>query len=135
MIQNIELSIFLAFFNWACIEAFFYYYLKKKNRKLEIKVSLAIAIMCVVLLLLPMIAIGIYENDPIALALIIPPGTAFSIFVLYKIVSLITIQQNTIENLLNDVIKVSSNMSINVSNIATELAASASEVNASSEES
>ena len=134
MIEGTEISIILAFVNWACIEAVFYYYLKKKNRKLEIKVSFAIAVMCVVLLLLPMIAIGIYENDPLALAVVIPAGTAFSIYILYRIVNVITKQQTTIENLLNDVIKVSSDMSINVSNIATELAASASEVNASSEE-
>lgn len=69
-------------------------------------------------------------NESLYRAIFIISIFGYVVFTIYYILTILKKQEDIISNMIND----SSNASINVANIATELAASASEVNASSEE-
>lgn len=73
---------------------------------------------------------GTFNNHWITMAILYTAGLLVTILLINYAVKIITTSQNN----LTQVIKKSSDSSIQVSNIATELAASASEVNAATEE-
>ncbi len=112
--------------------SFFFYKLKFKLSRhvflfkilFHILTSYGIIITCV------LIGASVFNNDPIILAMIIPPAFIYMLLVVNAILKNIKSQTTTIEDMLAN----SSEISMNVANIATELAASASEVNAASEE-
>ncbi len=76
----------------------------------------------------------IYNNGAIAQAVGYIFGISYIIFSANYIAKTIFKKNNQLDNLLENVIKSSSDMAVNVANIATELAANASEVNAASEQ-
>ena len=83
-----------------------------------------------VMLMIVIVSMGYMNNNFFFVLCVMPPGTSYMIYVLYRIVKSIQRQENTIK----EVIDSSSQASITVANIATELASSAAEVNASAEE-
>jgi len=112
---------------------FFLFFLKKKykldKQTLAFRVILYMIVSISSVLLLAIITIGYLNNELIILIFIIP-AIVFVFYVLNYTIKVIQRQENTIKNLL----KSSSETSITVANIATEMAASVSEVNAASEE-
>jgi methyl-accepting chemotaxis protein len=71
-----------------------------------------------------------FNNELVAILIIAPPGFVYAMYAVYRVVKTIINQENAIKSML----KSSSMSSINVSNIATELAANANEVNSAAEE-
>jgi methyl-accepting chemotaxis protein len=76
----------------------------------------------------------IYNNGAIAQAVGYIFGISYIIFSANYIAKTIFKKNNQLDNLLENVIKSSLDVAVNVANIATELAANASEVNAASEQ-
>ncbi len=83
-----------------------------------------------VMLVIVIVSMGYMNNNIIFVLSVMPPGTAYMLYVLYRIVKSVQQQEKTIQ----DIIDSSSQTSIAVANIATELASSASEINTSAEE-
>jgi len=71
-----------------------------------------------------------FNNELAAISIIGIPGFVYAMYAVYRVVKTIINQDNAIKSML----KSSSRISINVSNMATELAANASEVNCAAEE-
>lgn len=71
-----------------------------------------------------------FNNELAAILIIGIPGFVYAMYAVYRVVKTIINQDNTIKSMLDS----SSRISINVSNMATELAANASEVNSAAEE-
>ena len=76
----------------------------------------------------------IFADEPIALLFAYPFGLTYIILCANKITKSIKNKNKQLDDLLNNIVKSSSNMAVNVSNMATELSAGASEANAAAEE-
>jgi methyl-accepting chemotaxis protein len=109
---------------------FCYYYYKKEGNKLILQVSIAIWLVVLMTILAVQFAVGVFNSNIIAILTVIPIDYLAAILVMLRIVKIIRNQDTTI----SDIIKTSSESAINVSNIASELAANANEISASSEE-
>ena len=94
----------------------------------KIMVQMLSAIIGMVIIVL--IVSQMFNNELVAILTIAPPGFIYAMFAVYRVVKIILNQENAIESMLES----SSGISVNVSNMATELAASASEVNSAAEE-
>ena len=108
----------------------FKYKLKLKRNTLEYKIGLLIAINIILVREITVLLINIAPDNIFAYIIGYPLGFGTVIYLFYYSLKAIQLQNRTIKNL----IQTSSEASINVSNIATELAASASEVNTAAEE-
>ena len=108
----------------------FFFYTGKNFRSTEFKVSAGYFASLTGLLILIVVIINVLNSDLILTLICIPPGLAFCILMIYYIVKVVKSSKENLEK----VIKHSGEVSLNISNIATELAANASEVNASAEE-
>jgi hypothetical protein len=126
----IEQSIIIALVICLGTMVFCYYYYKKDGNKLIIQISVAIWAAVLMTILAVQVAVGVFNSNLIAIVTVIPIDFFFVLYVMLKIVKIIRTQTTTI----SDVIQASSESAINVSNIASELAASASEISASAEE-
>ncbi len=119
LILSIPLSIFIIFF------------LSKKNVKsVEFKAGTLIMLVVSVVTLIVWSINGPFENQLVMTLLLNPIGIMTALLVTYYLIKII--RTNYLK--LDSIIQSSSQVSINISNMATELAASASEVNASAEE-
>jgi ABC-type multidrug transport system fused ATPase/permease subunit len=126
----IEQSIIIALVICLGTMIFCYYYYKKKGNKLVVQVSVVIWTAVLMTILAVQIAVGVFNSNLLAIMTVISIDYFFVLYVMIKIIKIIRNQQTTI----SDIIQASSESAINVSNIATELAASASEITASAEE-
>ncbi|MBY8990574.1 MAG: hypothetical protein KGD58_07460 [Candidatus Lokiarchaeota archaeon] len=126
----IEQSIMIAVMICLGTMMFCFYYYKKKGNKLVLQVSLAIWFVVLMTILAVQFAVGVFNSNLIAIMTVIPIDYLAALFVMLRIIKIIRNQDTTI----SDIIRTSSESAINVSNIASELAASASEISASSEE-
>lgn len=103
---------------------------KLKRHSLAFKIILHIMITCVSFAIVMIIVVGFFNNDFVITFCIFPPIICYFIYVLFYAIKIVRRQENTIKEILDS----SSQASVNVSNIATELAAGSNEVNASADE-
>jgi len=118
----------------AFIEIFWFILDKPNFQNLEFKVIMAYFFSISFMVGL---APDIFAGDLITIIIMVPVGLILIGFIAYNITKIIKDSRIKTEGqtqMLSNLIKASSEISINVSNNATELAASANEVNASSEE-
>jgi len=114
-----------------------YFLLNKKIKTIEFRVALIIEFLIVFIAEISIIQVGTFQNSIISAIPIYSIGIIITLFLVYYITKIIKIKNNEISKrsqIMENIINVSSESSLNVANIATELAASASEVNAASEE-
>jgi len=109
--------------------AYKYYYRKEKSN-IYAKVAFVSSFVVGLMAILDLLLAGTFNNLWISAFILYPIGISIAIILTLYMNRIIKANYQQLE----DVIKVSSESSINVSNIAMELAASASEVNASAEE-
>ncbi len=102
--------------------------LKKGTSKF--KVAFLMVLSNLFLLLIAVFAIGTMNLEIISTIVSYALGTAFFLYTLYFTIKVLDLHEKTIKNMLIE----SSETSIDVANIATELAASSNEVNAAAEE-
>ncbi len=111
--------------------------LKLRKESTEFRILILVAFNIVMLMELAIVIFGIYQGNMILTPIAFPIIFFYTLFDFYYIVKEIRIKENIIRKksaeLLN-IIKVSSDSSLNVANMAIELAASSSEINASVEE-
>ncbi|NHI91014.1 MAG: hypothetical protein EAX96_00840 [Candidatus Lokiarchaeota archaeon] len=108
----------------------FYFYNGRKFKSTEFKVFVGYISAIGGLLILFTLLLSVFKGDLIFTLISMPLGFAYAIIIIRYIIKEIRSSKLKLEN----VVKQGSEVSINVSNIATELAANASEVNASAEE-
>ena len=120
LIPSIILVVFLIFRNR--------FNLKKGT--LNFKVAILMILSNLFLLLIAVFAIGTMNLEIVSTIISYALGTIFFLYTLYFTIKALNIQEKTIK----DMLKESSETSIDVANIATELAASSNEVNAAAEE-
>ncbi|MFX1419659.1 MAG: methyl-accepting chemotaxis protein, partial [Promethearchaeota archaeon] len=101
-----------------------------KRNSLAFKIILYIMISCVSFAIVMIIGVGYLNNEFISMLIITVPIVFYLTYVLYYAIKIVRRQENTIKEILDS----STEASVNVANIATELAASSNEVNASAEE-
>ncbi|MHA1145633.1 MAG: methyl-accepting chemotaxis protein [Candidatus Helarchaeota archaeon] len=108
----------------------FYFVLGKDYKSIEFKVTVGFVTSSVIFIICMAFSMGTMQGHPIG-SLITAPILAVGPFVImYVLVKAVRRERLRLEKVLEN----STEVSINVSNMATELAASASEVNASAEE-
>ncbi|NHI94586.1 MAG: hypothetical protein EAX96_18995 [Candidatus Lokiarchaeota archaeon] len=125
-----ELLIIIATILVITFIAIFFFYTGRNFRNTEFKMTAGFLGSLGTLLILTIIIITYLNSDLVMLLCILPPGF---IFILYMIIYMIKTVKNSRESL-QIIVNQSGKTSINISNIATELVANASEVNASAEE-
>ncbi len=109
---------------------FFYYRLGRDIRKVQFKVAVLMSGILVFISFITFLQGVTFDNSWLSAFILYPIGVTVGMVIIDYTCKII-IKQNTS---LEDIIMKSTESSINVANIATELAASAGEVNASSEE-
>jgi methyl-accepting chemotaxis protein len=113
----------------------FWYVLGKPDwRNLEFRIIIAYFFS---IALMVGLAPDMFAGDIVTVSIMVPLGLGFIGFIAYKITKILRenrIKSEAQNRMYSNLIKGSSEVSVNVSNNATELAASASEVNASAEE-
>ncbi|MFX1296814.1 MAG: methyl-accepting chemotaxis protein [Promethearchaeota archaeon] len=107
-----------------------YFYLGRNFETLEFKVVLLVDIMIGFIVFIVMFGIGTYNKDTIAVMICTPIAVGIYIGLLISVGKIIRKKRTALDL----VIQSGSEASINVSNMASELAASATKVNASAEE-
>ena len=113
------------------------YYLKLKRKTVEFNILLLVVINLILETIISMLITAVFAEYIIWIAILGATLFLFNVYLMYQIVTTLLKQKATINKYtqnLESVIKTSSETSINVSNSATQLAASASEVNSTSEE-
>ncbi len=116
---------------------FSYFLLNKKIKSVEFRVALVLSSLPVLIAELAFIQLGVFRNSIASAFILYPIGLILSMFDLYYATKILKTQNKDIESRstrLKDIVNRATETSINVSNMATELAASSSEVNAASEE-
>ncbi|MFX1274719.1 MAG: methyl-accepting chemotaxis protein [Promethearchaeota archaeon] len=116
---------------------FSYFFVKKDIKRIEFKVGLRMSFLPVVIAELAFMQAGWFGNSFLSAIILYPIGIVTAIASIYYTIKKMKEQTEKINkntSNLEQIIQASSESSLNVSNIATELAASASEVNAASEE-
>lgn len=126
----IEQSIIIAVVVCVGTMIFCYMFFKKKGKKLESQISMAVWTATLIIIIAVQVAVGIFDSNLFAIISVIPFSWASVFYIVIRITKVTTAQQETI----NNIMKASLEGSINVANMATELAASANEVNAAGEE-
>ncbi len=115
----------------------FYLVIKKRGKGIksnEFKVILMFFISLMIMAYMTRIAFLYFPDNMTAQVVVQLIGISFIGVNAFLIIRIINNTDNKLDDLTNNVIKSSSEVAINVANIATELAANASEVNAASEE-
>jgi len=115
---------------WVLLVALFYIRTGRDRKTLEFKISVIIVSTIVFIACVAILQAGSSKNSWITMAIFYPAGIFVTILLINYALKIIT---TTKENL-TEVINKSSESSIQVANIATELAAGVSEVNAATEE-
>jgi methyl-accepting chemotaxis protein len=115
---------------WVLLVALFYFRTGRKRKSLEFKISVIIISTIVFIACVAILQAGTAKNSWISMVVFYPAGVLVTILLINYALKIIT---NTKESL-TEVINKSSESSIQVANIATELAAGAMEVNAATEE-
>ena len=131
---NILILLPLCFF---LLLGFAYIILKKQVKSLEFRVAIFMSFLPVLIAELAFIQLGIFQNLIVSAVILYSIGVGISLYVLYYTTKIIKEQREDINikaTNLKKVVDKASESSVNVSNIATELAASSSEVNSASEE-
>ena len=118
------------FMCWFLLVALFYFRTGRKRKSLEFKISVIIISTIVFIACVAILQAGTAKNSWISMAVFYPAGIFVTILLLNFSLKIIT----TAKDNLTEVINKSSESSIQVANIATELAAGVSEVNAATEE-
>jgi len=124
----------IVFFSIVVLVAYFY---KLKRQDLELKIVFNFMMFAAFSIDVSMFGIILIDTLPIVAIIIYLCSVPYFLYIIPNSVKTIRIFRNKIESqsqLLSNLVKASSEISVNVSNNATELAASASEVNSSSEE-
>ena len=114
-----------------------YFLIRRQGRgikSIQFKVIFMFFTSILVMLEMTIIIVMVYNNGVIAQGVGYVFGISYILTSAYFIVKYINKSNNKLDNLLNNVFKSSSEVAVNVANIAAELAANASEVNAASEE-
>ncbi len=115
---------------WFILTALFYVRTGKDRRNLQFKISVIIISTVVFIAVIACLQAGTFDNSWITMAIFYPIGVLVTILLIIYALRIIT----TARESLTEVINKSSESSIHIANIATELAAGASEVNAATEE-
>ena len=108
----------------------FYFYTGRNHKILEFKLVVIGSLSLAIVLTLVIIGLVTFQGDILFTMIFLPIAILAVIIQDYFLV--VIVRENRIK--LDKIIKTSSDVSLNVSNMASELAANASEVNASSEE-
>ena len=106
----------------------FRYKLAKESLAFKVILNMTVSIACVLVLVI--VVIGYLNSELILILCILPPALVYLIVVYRYVVKVIQRQEGTIKNMLDS----TSQTSIAVANIATEMAASVAEVNSAQEE-
>ena len=128
--HDISMPFIAIIFAWIGMALFFYYKLGKNRKSTEFKVAFMMTSVMMLVALLVLVQLEIFDHSWITFFTVIAGGLSVMIFFINKNVMSLKKTQDR----LNNIIKESSAMSIQVANISAELAAGANEVNASSEE-
>ena len=108
----------------------FYFYTGRNLKSPEFRIASGFLGAVGLFVVLIMLLYNVFNGDLIVTFIMMPPGLAASIGTIYYMIRVVRSSRATIEK----IVKESSDVSVNISNIATELVANASEVNASAEE-
>jgi len=115
---------------WVLLVALFYIRTGRDRRSLQFKISVIIISTIVFIAVVAILQAGSAKNSWISMPVFYPAGILVTILLINYALKIIT----TAKESLTEVINKSSESSIHIANIATELAAGASEVNAATEE-
>ena len=110
---------------------------KLVNKSLQQKILLYICVSNAVVVIITTMSTSLFQNNLIAVALITPMAPILSFIICFYIIKILNEQievKNKQSSIAQNILRASSETSVNVSNNATELAASANEVNSSAEE-
>jgi hypothetical protein len=125
-----NLNFFLLFLCWAILSIVYYFKLGKNFKNILFKVSFIMISTIVFIAVIACLQSATFNNLWVTNVIVYPVGIIVTILLINYALRIITNSEES----LTEVIKKSTESSIQVSNIATELAASASEVNAATEE-
>ena len=115
---------------WVLLVALFYIRTGRDRSSLQFKISVIIISTIVFIAVIAVLQAGTFKNSWITMVIVYPIGVLVTILLINYALKIIS----TAKESLTEVIKKSSESSIHIANIATELAAGASEVNAATEE-
>ena len=115
---------------WVLLVALFYIRTGRDRSSLQFKISVIIISTIVFIAVIAVLQVGTFGNSWITMVIVYPIGVLVTILLINYALKIIS----TAKESLTEVIKKSSESSIHIANIATELAAGASEVNAATEE-
>ncbi len=118
------------FLCWIVLAALFYFRTGKNRRKIQFKIAVIMDSTIVFIAVIACLQAGTFNNLWITMAIFYTAGIIVTILLINYAIKIISNSQNS----LTEVIRKSSDSSIQVANIATELAANASEINAATEE-
>ncbi|MBN1802045.1 MAG: hypothetical protein JW891_11090 [Candidatus Lokiarchaeota archaeon] len=116
---------------------FSYFILNKQFKSVEFRVAIILSVLPIIIAELAFLQIGVFQNSILSAFILYCLGIIISLFDIYYATKIIRNQRQELDARsarLKDVMNKATDNSVNVSNIATELAASSSEVNAASEE-
>ena len=125
-----NLNFVFLFICWASLSIVYYIIWGRNRRNIQFKISFIMISTIVFIAVIACLQSATFNNLWITNFIIYPAGIIGTILMVNYALKIITTSQES----LKQVIKKSSESSIQVANIATELAASASEVNAANEE-
>jgi len=115
---------------WVALSALYYFRTGKNRKSIQFKISVIMISTIVFIAIIACLQAGTFENLWLTMFIFYPAGIIVTIFLINYGIRIISDSQNK----LTEVIKKSSENSVHVANVATELAAGAGEVNAATEE-
>ena len=110
---------------------------KLVKKSLQQKILLYVCISNAVVVIITIMSTSLFQNNILAIAIVTPMAPIVSFIVCFFIIKILNEQVETIDKQItntSNILRASSEASVNLSNNATELAASANEVNSSAEE-
>ena len=135
-IIQILIVIFIPIF-WFLILFILKWRLKFETRSVMFRVALLSSVSSTILIILCITGVGLFGDNIVFIVTAVPIGFTASLYMYYYTIKIIQEQVKTINKKTDELMYVfntSSTTAVNVSNNSTELAASASEVNASAEQ-
>ncbi|NHI92171.1 MAG: hypothetical protein EAX96_06675 [Candidatus Lokiarchaeota archaeon] len=108
----------------------FFFYLKRDYKSVEFRVAMLILAAVFTVLIFSMLTTLVFADNLILTILLTPCGIVAMLVCIFYVIKIIKKRNEKLDKIIGS----SRQISVNVSNMATELAASANEVNASSEE-
>jgi methyl-accepting chemotaxis protein len=115
---------------WFALSALYYFRTGKDRRSIQFKISVIMVSTIVFIAIIACLQAGTFDNLWLTMFIFYPAGILVTILLINYGIKIISDSQSK----LTEVIKKSSENSVHVANIATELAAGAGEVNAATEE-